>query len=168
MRIFPSVPLSFLMITLALAGAGCTPQPEPVDLEAARSELMEADRAWSETPPNADAFVAFTAEGAHFLAPEGPLAVGKEQIREAVAQMFSAPGLALQWETSSAGVSDSGDLGYTFGTFELTVNDAEGHPVTREGKYSTIWRKQADGSWKVVVDTPNFNSPAQASAPAEE
>ena len=168
MKAHPRVVLFSLLILAAPVLAGCAQQPEPIDLEAAKAALMEVDRAWSETPPNADAFTAFAAEGAYFLNPEAPQAVGKEQIREAISQLFSAPGLALQWKASSAEVSSSGDLGYTLGTFELTVNDAGGHPVTREGKYTTIWRKQADGSWKMVVDAPNFNSPAPAAAPAAE
>ena len=53
-----------------------------------------------------------------------------------------------------------GDLGYSIGTLEVTVNDAEGNPVTRGGKYTTVWRKQKDGQWKVVSDMFNFNSPA--------
>ena len=156
---------------LVLAGpvlAGCAQQPEPNDLDAAKAALMEADRAWSETPPSADAFTAFTAEGAHFLNVDAPLAVGREQIRESISLLFNAPGLALQWKASSAEVSSSGDLGYTLGTFELTVNDAEGNPVTRQGKYATIWRKQADGSWKVEADIPNFDAALAAPAPAEE
>ena len=168
MKAHPRVVLFSLLILAAPVLAGCAQQPEPIDLEAAKAALMEADRAWSETPPNADAFTASMAEGAYFLNPEAPQAVGKEQIREAISQLFSAPGVALQWKASSAEVSSSGDLGYTLGTFELTVNDSEGNPVTREGKYATIWRKQADGSWKVVADAPNFNSPAPAPAPAEE
>ncbi len=163
MRTCPHLFLFSLFLLAAPVLVGCAPMPpEPVDLEAVKAALMEADRTWSKTAGDAAAFVAFTAEGAHFLNPEAPEAVGKEQIGEAVSKMFSAPGLELQWRASSAEVSGSGDLGYTLGTFELTVNDAEGNPVTREGKYVTIWRKQMDGSWKVVADAPNFNSPAPA------
>ncbi len=168
MRIHPRVVLFPMLILAATVLAGCAPQPESVDLEAAGAAILEADGAWSETPPNADAFVAFTADGAHFLAPDGPLAVGQEQIRETVGQMFSTPGISLKWKASSVEVASSGDLGYTLGTFTLTADDAEGNPASREGKYATIWRKQADGSWKVVADAPNFNSAAVAPAPAEE
>ena len=160
------VVLFSLLILAAPVLAGCAQQPEPIDLDAARASLMEADRAWSETPPSADAFTAFMAEGAHFLNVDGPLAVGREEIRESISLLFDAPGLALQWKASSAEVSSSGDLGYTLGTFELTVNDTEGNTVTRQGKYATIWRQQAGGSWKVVADIPNFNSALPA--PAEE
>jgi len=45
----------------------------------------------------------------------------------------------------------------------------DGTPMTDHGKYATIWRKQTDGSWKVVVDI--FNSdvemPMPSSAPSD-
>ena len=168
MKTHPRVVLFSLLVLAAPVLAGCAQQPEPIDLDAARAALMEADRAWSETPPSADAFTTFTAEGAHFLNPDASLAVGKEQIHESISQLFSTPGLVVKWRASSAEVSSSGDLGYTLGTLEITVSDPEGNSVARQGKYVTIWRKQADGSWKVVADAPNFNSPAPAPAAAAE
>lgn len=143
---------------LSLLIVGCAPKVEEIDLEAARAAILSADKAWSETPPDVASFVSFFAEGAHFLTPDGPLAVGKEDI-EKIASHLLAPGSSLTWRATKADVSKAGDLGYSIGTFELTVNDPEGNPVTRKGKYTTVWRKQADGQWKVVADTPNFDSP---------
>lgn len=150
--------------------AACAPapesaQPEPVaseavDVEAERTALLDADRAWSQTPPDVESFVDFFADDAHFLTPEGPTAVGQAEIREAVSSMFATEGFSLTWEPTEAVVSESGDLGYTVGTFELTMNDPDGNAVTREGKYLSTWRKQEDGQWKVTVDAPNFNAPA--------
>ena len=85
--------------------------------------------------------------------------MGKDDIEKIASQPFSAPGFSLTWSATTADVSSAGDLGYSIGTFELTTNDPEGNPVTRKGKYTTVWRKQADGQWKVVSDTPNFDSP---------
>jgi ketosteroid isomerase-like protein len=44
-------------------------------------------------------------------------------------------------------------------TFELSFQDAEGNPVTTVGKYVTVWKKQADGQWKVVADIFNRDAP---------
>jgi ketosteroid isomerase-like protein len=49
-------------------------------------------------------------------------------------------------------------MGYTIGTYELTV-DQEGASMVIAGKYVTLWEKQTDGSWKVVVDCFNANGP---------
>ncbi len=55
----------------------------------------------------------------------------------------------------------SGDIGYTIGTFELTAAQ-DGTAMRTEGKYVTIWHKQADGSWPVMVDCFNTNGPPPA------
>jgi len=51
--------------------------------------------------------------------------------------------------------SADGDLGYTLGTWQSTHYNAKGQGQVATGKYVTIWRKQADGSWKVVFDGGN-------------
>jgi ketosteroid isomerase-like protein len=50
------------------------------------------------------------------------------------------------------------------GTYQGTMNDAKGKPITDRGKYVTVWKKQADGNWKVVVDIFNSNLPAPEAA----
>jgi len=52
-------------------------------------------------------------------------------------------------------VAASGDLGYAVGTWQLTGKSRKGEPVSLTGKYMTVWKKQADGSWKVVADMGN-------------
>ena len=58
----------------------------------------------------------------------------------------------LTWTPTDAAISPSGDMGYTWGHFEGHSKDQNGNPVLTSGRYMTIWRKQADGSWKVVLD----------------
>jgi ketosteroid isomerase-like protein len=54
-----------------------------------------------------------------------------------------------------ADVSSTGDLGYTYGTFEFSSTGKDGKPQVEHGKYTSIWKKQGDGSWKVVLDMGN-------------
>jgi ketosteroid isomerase-like protein len=49
----------------------------------------------------------------------------------------------------------SGDLAYETGTFEESFKDANGQPVRLVGKYAVVWKKQADGQWKAIVDIFN-------------
>jgi ketosteroid isomerase-like protein len=67
----------------------------------------------------------------------------------------------LTWTTTDAQMGPSGDMGYTWGHFEGHSKDAAGNPVTTTGRYITVWRKQADGSWKVALDA-GANEPAAA------
>jgi len=56
----------------------------------------------------------------------------------------------LSWEPAFADLAKSGDLGYTTGPWELrrTPQDSP----TAFGHYVTLWKKQADGSWKIALD----------------
>ena len=67
----------------------------------------------------------------------------------------------LLWTPTDAVIGPSGDMGYTWGHFEGHSKDANGNPVTTSGRYMTIWRKQPDGNWKVVLDSGS-NEPAGA------
>ena len=67
----------------------------------------------------------------------------------------------LTWTPTEATMGPSGDIGYTWGHFEGHSKDANGNPVTTSGRYITIWRKQPDGKWKVVLDA-GANEPAAA------
>jgi ketosteroid isomerase-like protein len=57
-------------------------------------------------------------------------------------------------------VEVSGDLAYTQGTYSMTMTDPEGIPATDKGKYLAVWKKQADGGWKVIEDIFNSDLPA--------
>jgi ketosteroid isomerase-like protein len=67
----------------------------------------------------------------------------------------------LTWTPTEATMGPSGDIGYTWGHFEGHSKDANGNPVITSGRYITIWRKQPDGNWKVVLDA-GANEPAAA------
>ena len=67
----------------------------------------------------------------------------------------------LTWTPTEAVLGPSGDIGYTWGHFEGHSKDANGNPVTTSGRYITIWRKQPNGAWKVVLDA-GANEPAAA------
>jgi ketosteroid isomerase-like protein len=58
----------------------------------------------------------------------------------------------LTWTPTDAMMGPSGDMGYTWGHFEGRSKDANGNPVLTSGRYITMWRKQSDGIWKVVLD----------------
>ncbi|MBI1722581.1 MAG: DUF4440 domain-containing protein, partial [Gemmatimonadetes bacterium] len=70
------------------------------------------------------------------------------------------PGFAGGWQPTTVVAARSGDLAYSIGTYELSWNDPTGKRVTDRGKYATIWRKQADGTWKVALDMFNADAPA--------
>jgi len=56
----------------------------------------------------------------------------------------------LTWSPAGAGMAASGDLGYTYGIYNLEMRD-----TTMKGTYVSIWKKQKNGKWKFVLDSGN-------------
>jgi ketosteroid isomerase-like protein len=67
----------------------------------------------------------------------------------------------LTWTPTDAMMGPSGDMGYTWGHYEGRSKDANGNPVLTSGRYITMWRRQPDGAWKVVLDA-GANEPPEA------
>jgi ketosteroid isomerase-like protein len=78
---------------------------------------------------------------------------GKADIAKTMG-FLDSPDNHLTWAPVGAGMATSGDLGYTYGTYEFRSKDKDGKPVVSHGKYTTIWKKQKDG-WKVALDMGN-------------
>jgi ketosteroid isomerase-like protein len=64
------------------------------------------------------------------------------------------PGFSITFAPSKAVIAKSGDMAYEIGTFQTTVNDAQGKPTSSVGKFVVNWQKR-DGQWKVVADIFN-------------
>ena len=63
-------------------------------------------------------------------------------------------------------VDGDGDLAYVYGTYTMVMATAEGEdPVEDRGKYIEIWRRQADGSWRIALDIFNSDLPIPAMEP---
>ncbi|HEY7700200.1 MAG TPA: DUF4440 domain-containing protein [Vicinamibacteria bacterium] len=159
---------SFSLLLLTTLAAACQPAAPPVDLEAAKKSLMDADKAWSATTNSTESFMSFFADGASVYPANAPIQTGREAITAFLTQLMSMPGFSLEWTATTAEVATSGDLGYTAGSARFTVNDPAGNPVTDTIKYVTVWRKAPDGAWKVVADIFNSDNPASppGAAPA--
>jgi ketosteroid isomerase-like protein len=99
------------------------------------------------------AFLAFAAEDA-VLMRNNQLVRGRKEIREWFSSRPSSDPskVKLAWEPDFVEVSASGDLGYTYGPYSLTVTDSTGASETQTGVFHTVWKRQADGSWKFVWD----------------
>ena len=67
----------------------------------------------------------------------------------------------LTWTPQAGQMSPTGDMGFTWGHYEGRSKDRNGNPVNTTGRYMTIWKKMADGSWKVALDSSN-DEPAAA------
>lgn len=109
--------------------------------------LIESERAFAQLSADTGMACAFT----HWLAAEA-VVFRPEPVRgkERYTSSPDVPGMLI-WQPEFVDVSAAGDLGYTSGPYEYRGKGA-GHPVDGYGHYVSIWKRQADGSWKVLID----------------
>jgi ketosteroid isomerase-like protein len=112
--------------------------------------------------------LALYAEDAIVLPPNQAAVQGKAAIQ---AWMEAPPPLS-NFQTKSLEIEGRGDLAYDRGTYSLTVTPVGAAPIDVHGKFLTILRKQADGSWKILRDIWNSDLPLPApekpAAPAKK
>lgn len=138
---------------LVLMLMGCTTQNNQAELEKWKSEIAATEEAFvtmAKEKGITEAFLYFAAEDATILRNE-TLYKGKEEIK---ASFGNAPAgeVELTWKIDFVDVSSSGDLGYTYGKYTFTSFDSLGNKTARDGIFHTVWKRQADGSWKFVWD----------------
>ena len=124
---------------------------------------MAADDAFFEAVSTSDdpaaTLSAHFLDDANVLAPDMPMARGKEASMAIFAALEAFPEYSLRWKAEIAEVGGAADLGYTIGPYHMEFQDPEGNPVVIDGKFLTIWKKQADGTWKTAVDMFNSDGP---------
>ncbi len=115
--------------------------------------LLRTDREFNEATQarGVEGWVSFFAEDGEMLRPGGSI-TGHEAIRVGMAPAFANPDFSLTWEPARAEVTPGGRLGFTTGRYLMVRKNASGQRVESRGTYMNFWRKQPDGSWKVVVD----------------
>jgi uncharacterized protein (TIGR02246 family) len=157
-------------LVMMLSGCSDTPAP-PADTSAADLKaIKDGEITWNSEfgAKDVDKVASHYADEASLMIPGQPLVAGKNGIHSAIQTLFADPDLKLSFTTVSADVSKSGDLAYTHGTYAMTSTNPKTKRVESEtGKYVTVYRKQADGSWKVVADIDNADGPATIVAMAK-
>lgn len=143
----------FCLLWLLVAVA-CKPQNQETKVD--RDELMVVDRefsAFSKQNGYHSAFLEFADSGAVLLRPGSMPYEGRSSLQKLFAGR-SDSSITLIWVPEFAAISGSGDLGYTYGTYTARLKN-DTIKGESKGTYVTIWKKQADGKWKYVLDTGN-------------
>ncbi|MBF8248317.1 MAG: SnoaL-like domain protein [Bacteroidetes bacterium] len=149
--------ISVLMVVLVLPSATLFSQT-PSDSVLARFKNIDAEFSkFSAAKGPLEAFLAYLVDDAYLMQPDQVVLSGQNAV---FAQYGSFPkGGSLTWDPDVADCSSAGDLGFTTGKYwsKRTVNNI---PRTLEGTYMTVWKKQADGSLKVIADLGSPSSMA--------
>lgn len=136
--------------------SACASRSPAADAGEASRLLLQVDQQFAAMSVERGAAQAFR----HYLDAEA-LGLGHKQQpirgREAIYNSMRDGNYTLNWTPEQAEVAASGELGYSWGRYVVTWPSAEGGVKTSHGKYLNVWRKQADGEWKVLVDMGNQN-----------
>jgi ketosteroid isomerase-like protein len=124
-------------------------------------ELLQADRDFSAMSVKEGMFRAFL----FYIADDGVIlrdnslpSKGKKALIERFAGK-SDSSFILSWEPLYEKISESGELGYTYG---IHSNIVKATGEISKGTYITIWEKQTDGSWKFILDSGTQGLPEPA------
>ena len=91
------------------------------------------------------------------MPPDEPAVVGKEQIRARNSAVLDQFTFNME-NITNLEAEESGDLGFARGRFNAILTPkGGGDPLVVDGKFLTILRKQADGSWRIHRDAFNSN-----------
>jgi len=157
-KLFMVLPLVFLLCFTFGCQQGEEVAEEPVvDVEAEMEAVRKADSDWLKAiqEKDIDRVLSFYWDDAMWLLPDTPTIKGKEVIKEMWLQWFDVPDSWLTWAPIKVEVSNSGDLAYLTGMYEVKSPDQEGHTVTEKGEYVVVWKKAPDGKWKLAIDINN-------------
>jgi uncharacterized protein (TIGR02246 family) len=163
------------LAALLVLGAACQPAPKtettsmagesaaaPAGLSAqdeAAVRAVDADWARAASAGDGNAIAALYATDATILPPMEPLRQGEAAKKYWVdfTNSFSGP-----IELTTTAVEGRGDLAYGVGKYRMSVTPkkagAKPLPI-EEGKYVEVFKKQADGSWKIIYDIWSPNAP---------
>jgi ketosteroid isomerase-like protein len=148
-----------ILLPLGLCMVAALALAQGRDNAAELKSMVETEREFSRTSVEKgirDAFLTFIADDGTLFRPR-PVA-GKKWLAESPQR----PGL-LTWRPIFADIARSADLGYTTGPWEFREKGPDDKEVAH-GNFMTVWKKQADGRWRFVIDFGISNPPPSTSS----
>ncbi len=146
---------AFFVVVAGLCCIGCArPSFDPA---AEAAKLLKRDAEWATAAggTDVDRIVSYWTDDAMIVPPGQPVVEGKAAIREFVARMQKIPGFRIHWASEKPQFSPDGNMAYMRGVNETTMQGPDGKPTTVRGRGFTVWRRDADGEWRCVVDIWN-------------
>ncbi len=142
------IPLLLLLVTML----SCT-KKKSNDFEKWKSEIIQVEKDFNDMAQEDGLIKAFE----YYAASDGVIRRGKKVIRgkNAIAEWYKKdlrPNESLTWKPTFVDVSTSGDLAYTYGDYTFTTIDSLGNKKENKGIFHTVWKRQADQTWRFVWD----------------
>ncbi|MCW3847495.1 SgcJ/EcaC family oxidoreductase [Sphingomonas sp. LB-2] len=115
-------------------------------------KAVEADLAAAYKAKDAAKVASFYAADADIVVPFQAPRSGADSEKSATTD-FADPAFALDFANARTEISPAGDMAYTRGTYTVSyTNPGDKSVATQAGNYVTVFRKTAEGGWKIVQD----------------
>jgi uncharacterized protein (TIGR02246 family) len=160
--------IAVVVLSCCVAGVGAQ-QPAPAAAKpaaadravAARAAIEKANAAFSEAMKRGDAAGAASnyAADAIVMMPNVPAMRGTAAITAGMSAMVKDMTIVV-FVPKTESVIIAGDLAVETGSVQMTMKPKAGPEMKDTGKYLTVWKHQADGSWKIIRDINNSDLPA--------
>ncbi len=148
-----SILILFFIYTISLSACLLPKKKEISNNEQERVALLKVDNDFSALSASngmKNAFLEYIDSNGVLLRPNVLPVMGADAIDYLIA--IKDDSYTMTWKPKDATVAASGDLGYTYGTYELHPKNVD---TILYGTYVSIWKKQEDGKWKFVLDSGN-------------
>jgi len=145
----------------SVTDSAATATTPTVDVAAVRQSIERSESVWADAVNRGDAATAASvySEDAVSLMNGMPAMRGRQAIQEGMATMLKEMGLKNAKATTTD-VEVHGDVALEMGTYELTLRPPGAKAdVVDKGKFIAVWKKQADGTWKIYRDAPSSDAP---------
>ncbi|MEO9146905.1 MAG: nuclear transport factor 2 family protein [Ginsengibacter sp.] len=147
---FPAT-IFLIMIFIVASCDNLIPANNQKKISLSSDEILNTDMAFSTMSRQVGmkkAFLEYIGNEGVLLRPGHPPLSGADAI-DFLSQLNDTA-YTLTWKPSRGEISQSGDIGYTYGIYELNTKD-----TVYKGTYVSIWKKQNDGSWKLALESGN-------------
>lgn len=148
--------------TAALADTSAPAAAQAADAGAVRQTIESANARFLDALKRGDTTAAVSnyADDAIVMMPNEGSWRGRDGVRGGFAGFLSQLSVK-DAKLNTENVMVGGDLAVETGTFEWTLLPKGGKEIKDKGKYMTVWKRNSDGSWKIVRDINNSDLPAK-------
>ena len=127
---------------------------------AKKQAFKHSDAAYAKAFNAGDAaqVAALYSKDAIFMMPETPAYKGTKGVRALNQAMIDAGWRSIKFKTIKSG--SDGDLAFNIGSVSMD-QPSDGGTAKVKGKYLDVYRRQRDGSWKIIATMYNTDKPAK-------
>lgn len=158
-------------VSLALGGCQKAGKAAGGDADSIKQAIKADEAKWNKDvkAKDTEGLAGHYADDAYFIPPGAAPADGSTDIRKFYANALTDPAIDVQITGDKVDVASSGDMAYSRGHYtEKYTDKTTGKVMSGSGNYLAVYKKQDDGSWKIVADFASADPDSAKPVPPEK